>query len=57
MNVIIEQVQKVTLGQWSNIYEVTNSTIMRKWKWFFMNGFEFKSLIGMTISIHAQRWE
>jgi len=39
MNVIIEQVQKVTLGQWSNIYEVTNSTIMRKWKWFFMNGF------------------
>jgi hypothetical protein len=33
------------LGFWTSIWEVSNSTIMGKWKWLFMNGYECMSPI------------
>ena len=37
------------IRSWSNGQKVTNSTIMRKWKLLFMNGYECKNRIYMTV--------
>ena len=37
--------QITCLGHWKETWEVVCSTLMRKWKWLFMNGCECKSLM------------